>query len=488
MIMKFYEMLSKYEEDIIDDEVPASIEEKLNNLSASFFDDIDASKHNVLEILWKKTISICDTYINTEWINNLGIDKKVLIEDIKEHSIFTFYLSIINKNSTPLTVKDSVNKYLLDYEQKKDYVYNKKLFPDHLLSWLESIDGGDCDINYIYNQLNSDFYLSFYKDFIDENQEFILTNDERTDIINKNSINEIIFNMLVPLDGEIFYEVIKSWNDCPYNFENKYGMLLSKLFKFHDKLGDIIKKEDNSLNMTIKAYTIERLFNISFLCNLTEYLTATKDINGEKTLSHDESNLSGPLLVLHELLSIPMVFSRNKYIDSVFKSYKNHASFDYNFKLRGNLFYLNSFLIPLLIKVYYYLIYSYFTYLSVKISPAHENNYIENSLKSYIEEKLKSCYNHDKLSITNKERLLKSTSEQFQINITQMFYTYEYDRYNLNKDEDIFNIMSTFNENIAEYIINPKYDFQSYFHNFPFNGIYGAYKSMENKKAKKNNK
>ncbi|WP_207649435.1 hypothetical protein [Clostridium kluyveri] len=233
------------------------IYKEFNNFPSDIMDEIDKHKFKLkninnnyfLDEIWKITIDICKKYIEAEWIKNLGIKKSLLTEDIKFHSILNIYLSIINKDLKGWSLDECADDYYTNiccsdkYSSKDldDIIKNLKMkFP----MWFQC--NKNCSNNY------SDFYRCFYEDILEKNRK-------------KDTI-------LIYIYPEIFYTVIDLWRTCPYNPKKLHKINLKQLSSFHEKLHIIITKTNNEFDKIIKSYIIERLFNISYIHTLYEYM------------------------------------------------------------------------------------------------------------------------------------------------------------------------------------------------------------------------
>lgn len=103
--MQFYDMIhskSKMDEDKLpcelnelENSIPFEINEKLKNLNMNrLIDKTYDNRDLFLDEIWKKTLDICNDYINLDIFFKIGICKDELIEDIKIHTIFTMLISL----------------------------------------------------------------------------------------------------------------------------------------------------------------------------------------------------------------------------------------------------------------------------------------------------------------------------------------------------------------------------------------------------------
>lgn len=511
MITVFYEMLSKFGFDILS-ELPEDIqfeleEKKISELIGKELDDSTL----ILNFMWERTKEICENYISAKWIDDLGIDKKVLLDDIKSYCIFSIYLSIINENTEGKTIEQCADKYYTDIDGSNEADIIKKKFRNSFLKWLKLFSNGE----YADGFINSDLY--FY-------------------LLEGTQVNEYD-EFLISIDPLIFYQIIDTWNKCPYSSDNSNGMPFKKLYRFHRDLKKLINRSENLLDTYTKTFTIERIFHISFLSNLVHYVNnkyckdidkynkdaekfkqKTKDIYGEEYSqmllkgyeSSEKYNIAAAnrLLFLSEIVDIPMIFCRNKYIDMVNISYESNIK-DVNWKLkfRCGIYYLNSYLLPILIRLYYLIIFYRFS------GKEDSNKYISQLLKEYIEMNPEE-YNYKNLNNVDEILFKKGLDlEALQVNATKIIYNYEFcrnkfkineddkkvfervlqldieqknvrykvrERKNYNKSYDILENMRNLENEIY---VQEAHDFQNiynivfYKQNFPKNKLYSNYKN-----------
>ena len=476
--MKFYDMISNYGKDILD-ELPNEIQNELKEIK---FGNIGNSTTGILNDIWEVAKDKCKNYINTDWIENSGIKKDILFEDIKYHSIFTLFLSIINKDSEKKTIVDCIDEYgdleeensLGDNDVKKGNSpeYALTHFDDKFNEWVEILN----DHEYSNGFDDSDLSNYFIKGIQGENAK---DND----------------SLLVDIDPIIFYNVIKFWKECPYNKKYSSGMAFKKLNIFYNKFQDSIEELENNnidkIDKIIQAYTIERLFNISFVYRLANYVSEKNRENIEKDINRNKEEIekykekvekdiekykegteeykveldkqgyyedvarksiksfekcnfilipenyeiisADTLLVLSEIVSIPMVFCRNRYIEIINTAYERSIKDnEWVDNLRSGFSYLNDYMIPLLLRVYYYLIFSY-------MKSIYRNGDIDCFIKKLFKEYIKENslkYSYEELIVDEKYKAKKHFgNEAFQVNVTKIVYNYKFFRGDFNKNE-----------------------------------------------------
>lgn len=376
------------------------------------------------------------------------------------------------------------NLYLLEEEEPQQI---KERINDKFKAWLVFMESGD----YSDGLLDSDLYYSFWEDFITRNE----------------ANNEI----LVYVDSFIFATVIENWDECPYNGKYKFGINFKKLYKFYDKLKNIIINTDDEVEKIVRVYILERFFGISLISKLADYMLELKELNDakykdklEKYKSYNKEYvdivdnefkwqekkrilknniddkfsylignygyLSDLLLILSKIVAIPMVFSRDKYIEKISTSYeKNKTKFNKDLQLEYNLYYLNYYMIPLLSKVYYFILIQYIR--TYKID-------MKSILEKYIKQNFQ-IYDYKKFCLKDKKSFEKKIGEAFQINITEIIYNYNQGRIDFKNDgENIIEIVKKLKNDCSNLIQNNfKYNFQAYNLGFPQNTIYSIYKN-----------
>lgn len=458
--MQFYDMIKGFDEENVDiniekiadnifyefiNEMPLEIREIIKNIK---FQQIDNNYVFSLDYIWSLCKNICKKYTDTEWIKNLETTEDTLFEDIKYHCILNIYLSIRNKNIKKISMRKCLYSYygieehsINDDTEKvnNDYPNFTKKFD----RWVDEFS------NFNYIDMETDFAYCFNESI------FAKLNSQKTKKL-----------VITNLDPKIFYEVINNWNDCPYSNKNVKGLTFEELYKFYYHFEKYIKEPNSDIDKIIRAYTIERLFNISFINHLSKYL---KDVH-KKIPSKMEAET---LLLLSEIVSIPMVFSRNKYINLI------HEKFDYKnllscqIKLKSSIYYLTSYLMPLLLRVYYCLIFLYSK--NTNIGNRCMCDLIEARLEKYINAN-REKYNYREAIIGDKHEFEKNIgNEPFQINITEIIYNYKYNRWAIDKNQDIFSIMKDFEEEVISQVSLSKYSRDIYWLNFPYNRIYSVY-------------
>lgn len=598
--MKFYDMPLNYDKEFFS-EIPYDIVEVIKKLEFLELKNNDDTKF--LNYIWGRTKEICKKYINTDFIKELGMKDNELFEDIKYHSIFTIYLAIINQNLAAKNIRECVDKYYNKSNKRNvDSYYLYINLHKKWLQWIKSM----AKLNYNDGIIYSDFYYCFYQDLLKNNKE------------DKNEYD-------IYIDAEIFYETIKHWNDCPYNSKHSFGMTFTQLNKFYEKLEEVVNKAGNTIDKTVKAFTIERLFNISFVYKLSKYvqekfkkdiiylkcikymldlknmleikyrktdkedmvhyikriidgkndivnfilgvidkkdapyvkdlinkidiidiksvvqdimylenigevkkiLEKTRDIierieeikenrkkeirwnieyiiniidkenkeldiqtlylhNKLKTTPYIKAQMNGAkrLIDLSEIVCIPMVFSRNKYIDIICSAYEANVSDDYTWgsTLKNNFLYMNNYMIPILSKVYNYLIFKYVKgkYNDEKKTPI----YIEKLLRDNIEKNIEH-YNIGETIIDNKYQFRNDLgTDAYQVNVTEIIYNYRFDRDVFENNNNVCEVMENLNskDSINEELLRSKYNGNTYYLNFPFNGIYSRQQIDKNEK------
>ena len=423
------------------DDLPEEILDEFECVEKSeFMSECIENESNVLDLLWEKINELNIKYINTTWIDNLGIDKKTLLKDIKLHCIFVMYFSLISKDSKGKGLDECFEDYyskINDSDPEKSKLKFEMNFKKFIIDF---IDG-----NYKRGFFHSDFYYIF-ENGID---------------INRESSNEKILSYIEPL---ILHEILANWDTCPYNINNKKGMTFEGLLNYRKKYNILMIEDKDEIHNLIISFIVERLFHISFLNRLAEitgeeyeenikkqsqnvrmYKNKDKYTQDEKynyllkihyDSTYDNKDeykilLASHLLMLTEIVSCPMVFFRNEYINMINKEYKDKLCDNYQIlKLRSSFYYLNSFLIPFLVKQYYINLFNLF----------HDEKHmadekIKEILKEYLIKNL-SHYNYRGLykEVDNekfKEFFTVATYEAFQINVTELIYNYSFGRTNL---------------------------------------------------------
>ncbi len=486
MILLFYEMISKFGLDALS-EIPDDIEEALgeNKISELTGKDIENTTDS-LDFMWKKTKEICKNYIHTKWIDDLNIDKDVLLDDIKTHSIFIIYLSIINQDLEEKDIEKCEEDYFHFIAGDKEADKLENSFRRKLEILLQDIANG------VYGDgfTNSDLHYYFCEGIEVKDYD----------------------NYIVHIDSLIFSQIVSTWSKCPYNVDNSNGMTFKKLFKFYKDFEKLIVRSNNSLDKYTRVFIIERLFNISFLFNLVRCLDDDIIKHNKEYERTDKYNISSAnkLLVLSELVSIPIVFSRNKYIQSINTLYESNINdLNWKSKFRCGIYYLNTYLIPLLIRLYYIILFYNF------LKEDDGNICIKNLLEEYIKENSQK-YNYKNFYEVDENSLKKLlTADSLQVNATEIIYSYKYHRDKIkfsmdckNESErilqvdmekgkirekirikkndkkvyDIFENMKDIEKEIYHqelYNFNYKYDYNFYMNNFPNNILYSNYKNKK---------
>jgi hypothetical protein len=446
--MLFYDMIKIDDESAT--EIPCEIGEMIKNFQ---FVQIENNKICFLDYIWNICKSLCRKYTETEWIKSLGIDEDTLFEDIKNHSVLNMYLSFKNRNSEMLSMRQCIFRH---YNIKENSVYDNG-----------SINSTYTNFSKMFKKLYSEFPTQIESDFAYCFNESILIKP-----YNNGEGRQVITN----LDPSIFYEVIQNWKDCPYSNRHINGMTFKKLCKFYEYFEKYISKSNDNIDNIIMVYTIERLFNISFIYHLSTYI---KNLNGEI----DQQLQADILLSLSEIVSIPMVFNRNKYINSIFAKKDYGHIINWQVELKCQLYYLNSYIIPLLERVYYYLIFQY-AQNNCQNNNKKSYDFIEKHLKQYVEDNNEK-YNYREAMIDNKYEFKNLIGDEpFQINVTEIIYNYKYERGAIEKGKDIIATMQHLKEDITmSQLFENKYNWNTYESNFPYNLIYSIYNSnKENRK------
>jgi|GEM_PF-2214377 len=482
----FYEMLSRFEYDTFF-ELPNDIKDFPYLLNKSQKIDLCNEDTSVLDSTWEKTKEICSKYINAKWINDLGIDKSDLTDDIKDHCIFVIYLSIINRNFEQKPIDKCFDEYYETTDMIDEPEKLRNSFNTNLDEWLDKIDKGDYSKGFSY----SDMYYFLSEGYQKEEDGNNFTN----------------------LYFEILYMIVNNWRANPYNIRNSGGMTFKQLFKYYRKFYN----SKGIINRTIKTFTLERLFNFSFLMKLTEYVNkdykqkverykiGVEIYEGRLKDKCDQEHVKGlmngydsidssayhnykiyaanKLLILSEIASIPMVFSRDKYIDIFDKIYEDKIDEEtWRTKLSCNIYYLNNYLIPLLARQYYLML--FYRYNNEKDT----HSIICNLLENYIKDN-SSKYDYNKLLVNENNIQNDIESQALQVNATNIVYNYCNYRTNFYRDNyceedeeynnyDIFNNMKQFEKETVDFInlLDTRYNYYTYQDKFPFNKIYLNYK------------
>ncbi|WP_326512263.1 hypothetical protein [Clostridium intestinale] len=561
--MILHGMINNFNETIIND-LPSDILKQLKNLKKERYTD---NNSNLLGLIWDETEFVCNKFIDTDLLN-IEIDKSELLKDIKFHIIFNVYISILNKNKKPLSLRQCFSKNYDYTDDDTDFDYKYYNFDKKWVKSIKSIFSPD------YNDWvgDSDFYSYFYKDSFDEYSTFT----------QRKRINQYA----IYADPKLFYTVINSWNSCPYNKKNILGMNFSKLEKFYGELKNVVDLSHSRLSKTINAYYIERIFNISFLKNLSEYiqnkfeseleyrikyiecykiikllkhskiiklkidkiykflkgkykfinspfkpdkealmkskiirLTKEKiykssniyvsktipykddeeldkiilnllqekylDINNPERFPYINSqiNASIRLMLSTQLLSIPMIFSRYNYIDIISTAYEKVDEKDIYWadRLKNKFLYLSNYILPLISKTYYYLLYTHFK--DIYSTEEEVVNFIKDLLEDYIKNNF-DYYNLNTIMINDEDRDIFRNigSEAFQINVTELIYNYNYYHSPTLDEENILDYMDILNgeDSLKNQVLANRYNNYIYYDNFPFNRLYSNYKIFKN--------
>jgi len=439
--------------------IPKDVQKKLNNIINQEKKDNSFS----IDDAWEITKNACVKYIETSWINGLGIDKNELLEDIKEYSIFTILYSYTQDDLKFKNTMQNIKEYCETHKEGKDPDNEYKNFNRKLNS---------C-INEIFNNMHivtTDFYYCIESSLLPQND----------------NCRE---KYLIGMDFDIFYNIINNWKYCPYNRENLFGMEFKELYKFYENLEYIINITDNCVEQAMRAFIVERLFNISFINELSVCIdnkindndifdelysmgiTKVKGINPDKNsyLNKYSSTMISKaylVIILKELVSIPMVFSRNKYLKLIIEQNKivNECV------LNEMLVYLN-YLIMLLSKVY-------FDALNILLKKTNIALDIKERIKeecvNYIERNIKK-FDYKSLMIHDVYKFKYDGVKALEVNLTQIIYNYTYHNITLDNNQNIFEVIKDLEKERVGYYLSSRYNHQYYFLNFPFNSIYSTY-------------
>lgn len=275
--MNFYDMFLESNSRIFND-IPSDITIEINKIKKLESDDLDK--------IWNITKIMCKNYIKTDYIEKLGIDVNELLEDIKFHSILNIYIVIKNKDKKDKSLKKLLEEYYdKNFEMEDDY----ETFVNKFYDKIEKCkDNFCCDKSNIYK---SDFYSFFYK---------IIENERKA------SYNFMDFNIL--------YYIIINNNKCPYNNEYLGGTTFKNIDRFYRSINNNLRNNFDSngkLDHIIQDYTIERLFNISFLYSLSGYVNERLNRN-IKLIKY--INYFKYVLEVKKIIHKKMIYKKIKYI------------------------------------------------------------------------------------------------------------------------------------------------------------------------------
>lgn len=478
--MKFYEMIfdfdeSSFDEGTFNDQLPEDIITRLKNYK---FKIVDINKE-MLDYIWEIVTDLCQKYIETKWINDLGIDRNVLLEDIKYHSVLIILLSKMSKNIPGISIKECASKYA----ESEGKVKNEKniCINEFCKKW--NIWNDEVKVNTRFNKISKLQSIGVHSK--DTNKKYI------------------------HMDWKLFYKIIDKWKMCPYDEKYYFGMTLNELHTFYLVLEKLIKESENlKVDKIIRVFIIERFFNIDFLVGLYGYINIsyyssikgislknvfkTPDDNKKPNtdlvkLNNIQLNEGQRTLLLSNIVSIPMIFSRRKYINSINKEYEK--KYDMNGevdvkkskKIRlefiDNLFYLNNFLVPLLIRTYYDVLIMYLKYLCKGKENRLEK--FDRLLKRYLEINYEK-YCVDPIPDNIWSTLSNNLEIALQANITKIIYDYDYESEIIKCNECIFEKMKKKEDYTKEYKM-PSYAFDEtkeyHFLKFPFTGLYSMFEN-----------
>ncbi|AKA67297.1 hypothetical protein [Clostridium scatologenes] len=453
--MKFYDIPETIDNDIFSN-VPAEIIAEIKKLDLDLVLNLKNNEdNNVINIIWNLTFEVCKKYIDINKFENIGIRKDDLFEDIKANVILTIIIAFKYKEAPIKSLRQIVCDYyktdskgLMGTDQ---YNYFKKFW----LRFLKSI--------FSYDNIERIDSTDFYNYF--------------NDSIIKNNGKEYNISFY---DNKLFSLIVQNKSLCPYNEKNIFGMTFKNLSSFGSVFNGIFVKSSQSyIDNCIRAYEVERFFNFSFLYELSYFIF--------KEHKEEIKNPSGVLMDFSNLVSIPMIFSRNKYINMIFNSYKNQeittstnkeGNHRENLKLVIN--YLNYWVLSLMQSVFYNLIFLY-----SKKNRIDVDYYIESLLVKYIESNRRQYQITDIIGdISNLKNL--ELPKEIEINITELIYNFQYDRLIIEKGEKIEDFIERLKENFLKGYLDNKYNYYNYNYNFPFNNILSTYKTRKQEKKYKN--
>ncbi|MCI1716846.1 hypothetical protein [Clostridium sp.] len=448
--MKLYDMIFRSQNDFSIN-VPNEIKKKIDYMSL----DKLINKYNrkeeyfILDDIWEKTINLYKAHFKEEneylkFNELIDYQKDKLFEDVKFHSIFIIYLSIVYNNKDKILIEKCPELYLNNIEPNRDTRTIYRNFSTNCKDAFEI---------YKNNKENIDSLFEFNKCFFEETST--LNKGKKYDKYETN------------LDPYIFYITYKNWKYCPYNPKYKFGMKFTDIIQFYNKWKVFMKKIyenencDLLMDKLIKAYLIERFFSISFLFEVTR-----------KVRDYDNyESMCNKLMDLCPIINFPMVFSRNKYIERLDLLTNRYISGYYYLSTEAILIYLSKTIIPILIKIFYSLI---SRYIKIKLNCKSENDIIscvKDLMKTYIYKNLDE-YDYQQFYKYKGDEEFKDTFglEALQINISYVVYKYcnSYFNKSLNYiNSDIFR-KDILKEDTLRTRINNK--------DFPFNDIYFTYK------------
>lgn len=498
--MMFYDMITKlrdYEQvDNIDDvpfkmkniidSLPKEIIEIIESLGSGIFLDINSENSNsILDEIWKLTLDICEDYLEIDKIHSIGIEKKELLEDIKSHIIFTIFVSFKYRKTEMKFVEEFIREANQETTTKEMYDNAKESYYKSYDTKFETLKE-DLYSNNINNRY-SDFHYC-----INESIKVLITDNK----MNKKDEYVIDFK-----DSKLLLSILDNWYSCPYNKNNSFGMLFNKLNEFGKALGERNKESNTThANFCLKAYAIEKFFDLCFLHELSRVIinkykedeNKEKTKKGKKKEKKDEARHAEVALALVELTSLldtPMVFARHKYISMIydkllgFKEEQNifietsantKANSERISSIKFYISYLNNFVFNLLQATYYYLFLLFETNNPLGNKGEIQADSIQNYFEEYIENN-KSQYQYKDIieSLGNLDE--HALPDELQINITRLVYDYTHNRLWINKEETIEEFIDRLKSATTIDFLNPKYNYINYYCKFPINTIYGDY-------------
>lgn len=387
-----------------------------------------------LDTIWNVVNDVCKDCVDWEYIKNIGLDIFQLLKDIFAYSVITVYSSIVYKEESDMSYRKSLGVIL---NKTSNELLGELKYGDSLKKW--------ADIN---DQLLTrrqphlcDFYCAW--------NSFVKYSNYGYEI---NSY-----------DIKMFFYIIDNWINCPYNTRHIMGITFKKISKFFENITKVINSDD-FISCCLKYYETERIFNITFIYQLTVFIKEKYSQSDIFEGSIHNESAARDIYDLASLVSLPLAFSRHNYIEKLYGCYNNREIVIKNFTS-----YICGFVIPLYGNVYEFLI----------ISMAQSDvNTIKKVLEKFIIDN-KQYFNYDKVKESiNKIKDIDLSSE-VQINITELIYNFSFDGRERN-DGNIEKI----NENSVKSFSEVKYNYQNYYLNFPYNNIYNTYNINKMRKNK----
>lgn len=473
--MEFYEISDAlFSNDLFEENAFKKLPEDIRKNIRKFQSDICKnnrviSKAKALNSIWNIVEDICEDYIKIDWFSNLGIDKKELKEDIKNHAIFMIFLALENRNEKVKSINENLKPYL---EEKRSRKKSKDKFKNDLEKWLKNEKG-----NYMYREW-LDFKIKEFE--CEDNDE----NDKCKDIGEK----------YVDSSFDIFYKTFSEWKNCIFNERHYYGIEFNKLVKFYNLLID--NRDGFNINQIKENFMVERYFSGNFICDIYnyligEYFKAIKSVDIERNahaleihkLDNIQVNEAEKLFYLVQLANTPLVFARSKYIDNICKKYDIESNYKegelYNIskyiskscKFEGELFYLNRYLIPIMIKTYYSLLWLYMNR-GIELEPIIETR---KTLIMYINENSK-IYNINKIDKWKYRN--NYIAKAMQVNLTHTFFRYCGEQKVIYNYEDVLKIMKDKEKDLKRKSEPNTFQqgiYDRHFYQYPFNQIFNEY-------------